>query len=425
MSSVLSIEAATDLNTSIDVFLSNIRLDTNNNKIVLTDLFNVFKLSKTNSNNYYVRLNKKYPQLFVNMEILRVNNQGNKLRVIDIPSAIEIIWVLPGDFAESFRRKSANYLTRMMAGDRTLINEIEIRHERVSPELRDVLMTHVETPVSQQVSVIELQNIINRQATDLDSNKNQLTTALLTIDELKSTVGDLKIRNIKLEQKKEKTIQLAKEWHSDCEIKLQRKIQPSDKLTNGLANELVNYMNIEYENKIEELEQEAYVDKTVENLSNQLSVCKIALKKTTKKFNGDFTELLKDITIERCIELKMEYEDSIECYIEKLKKIEKECLEYKMSNIQCHTAVADLKKKLEEVNDLRDINTGLQCTLKNMTRDKENAKEEYTLLNDKYKLLKRTKTESKVVHEMNDKEAYNNRVRLIGNLWPELEQSKM
>jgi hypothetical protein len=26
---------------------------------------------------------------------------------------------------------------------------------------------------------------------------------------------------------------------------------------------------------------------------------------------------------------------------------------------------------------------------------------------------------------MNDKEAYNNRVRLIGNLWPELEQSKM
>ena len=190
----------------INEVLNNIRLDKNTNKIVLSDLFKIFQLCSKkakNATNYYKRLIKKFPNLFTNIELLYVNGTGHKTRVIDIPSAIEIIWILPGNFAEIFRRKSASYLTRLMAGDRTLINVVEIQHERVSPQTREIMLTHVETPALPQVSVIELQNIIERQTVTLNANKEQLTTARLTITDLTKKLIILKlepigIKNIKM-----------------------------------------------------------------------------------------------------------------------------------------------------------------------------------------------------------------------------------
>ena len=425
MESLLNIEST---GNDLNVFAStNIRMDTSTNKIVLNDIFDMFKLNASNKINYYKRLRRNHPSLFVNMEVLYVNGKGHKTKVIDIPSAIEIVWVLPGNFAKSFRKNSASYLTRLMAGDRTLIDVIEIQHEHVSPQTRETMLAHVETPVLPQVSVNELQNIIERQSVDLNDKKEKLATALLTITDLKSTNTDLTKKNINLEKKVEKTIKFSKEWQSNCEFKLQMRMKPGDILSQNLSSELVNYMHREHDQKVDELESRSR-DEVIEQLTNELMVSKTALDKFSKQHNKELSVILKDISIETERKMKMTFEDDLECNVDKIRDLEKKCLEYKLSKIESHQDVENLKKKLEEMNDLRDINTGLQCTIKKMKNDKDNIEEELRKMTDKYKVLKRKKTNTDKdsstttsVPTLTDREAYERRVILIGNLWPELD----
>ena len=114
MATVTSIESAGELTMNINTILANIRLDRQTNKIVLNDVLDMFNIDSGNKCRYYNRLKKNHPTLFSNEEKLRVNGKGQRQRVIDIPSTIEIIWMLPGDRAFEFRRKSIKYFMKLI-----------------------------------------------------------------------------------------------------------------------------------------------------------------------------------------------------------------------------------------------------------------------------------------------------------------------
>ena len=65
----------------------------------------------------------------------------------------ELVMVLPGNKAGLFRKKCADYLCRLLSGDKSLIPEILATHESVSEEARDTIMQDV--PSSPQLSNVE------------------------------------------------------------------------------------------------------------------------------------------------------------------------------------------------------------------------------------------------------------------------------
>jgi hypothetical protein len=63
---------------------------------------------------------------------VKINQQGHPTWAADLPTIVELIMVLPGKRAKQFRRVCANYIVRILGGDRTLIKEIERQDERLN-----------------------------------------------------------------------------------------------------------------------------------------------------------------------------------------------------------------------------------------------------------------------------------------------------
>jgi hypothetical protein len=63
---------------------------------------------------------------------------------------IQLIQVLPGKKAAAFRLKCANYLCRLLAGDRTLIPEIIATSEAVPAQAQEVIMQDVPRAVAEE-----------------------------------------------------------------------------------------------------------------------------------------------------------------------------------------------------------------------------------------------------------------------------------
>lgn len=63
---------------------------------------------------------------------LQINGSGKEIWAADLPTIVELIMVLPGKRAKQFRRVCANYIVRILGGDRTLIKEIESQDERLN-----------------------------------------------------------------------------------------------------------------------------------------------------------------------------------------------------------------------------------------------------------------------------------------------------
>ena len=64
----------------------------------------------------------------------KIPGKGNaKTKLISLPNAIQLVMVLPGKFAKELRSQFADVLTRYMAGDKSLICEIEANEESDSP----------------------------------------------------------------------------------------------------------------------------------------------------------------------------------------------------------------------------------------------------------------------------------------------------
>ena len=97
-----------------------------------------------------------------------INGKGQMTYVADAPTLVEIIWELPGDTAKAFRRQSAHLVARYLGADRTLIDEIEARFERVPTEAKVFLQAHTERPEVAPLSDVEAQNILKRKRGDLE-----------------------------------------------------------------------------------------------------------------------------------------------------------------------------------------------------------------------------------------------------------------
>jgi hypothetical protein len=63
---------------------------------------------------------------------LQINGSGKEIWAADLPTIVELIMVLPGKRAKQFRRVCANYIVRILGGDRTLIKEIENQDEMLN-----------------------------------------------------------------------------------------------------------------------------------------------------------------------------------------------------------------------------------------------------------------------------------------------------
>ncbi|CAM9109050.1 unnamed protein product, partial [Ectocarpus sp. 13 AM-2016] len=59
---------------------------------------------------------------------LKINGKGNMTPVADAKTLIEIVWLLPGKKAHTFRRQSSEKVCRLLGGDLSLVSEIEARH---------------------------------------------------------------------------------------------------------------------------------------------------------------------------------------------------------------------------------------------------------------------------------------------------------
>lgn len=63
---------------------------------------------------------------------VKINQQGHPTWAADLPTIVELIMVLGSKRAKQFRRVCANYIVRILGGDRTLIKEIEDQDERLN-----------------------------------------------------------------------------------------------------------------------------------------------------------------------------------------------------------------------------------------------------------------------------------------------------
>jgi hypothetical protein len=99
---------------------------------------------------------------------LRINGKGRETWVADAPTLVQIIWDIPGKAAKEFRRQSAHYICRILGGDRTLIDEIEMRYDRTPKEVKEFMTANVERPVMPERSEDELNNVLKRKREDAE-----------------------------------------------------------------------------------------------------------------------------------------------------------------------------------------------------------------------------------------------------------------
>jgi hypothetical protein len=99
---------------------------------------------------------------------LRINGKGKPTPVADACTLVSLIWELPGRTARVFRRQSAHLVARYLGADRSLIEEIEARFERVSPQTQTFLLAHVERPEIQPLSEEQHERTLKRKRADLE-----------------------------------------------------------------------------------------------------------------------------------------------------------------------------------------------------------------------------------------------------------------
>ena len=84
--------------------------------------------TKTNKSNATQRLDKlknDYPEVFTPSKHFQFPGQGqNRVLVVDLPAALQIIMVLQGKIASNVRIKASVLLVRYFAGDLTLVGEL-------------------------------------------------------------------------------------------------------------------------------------------------------------------------------------------------------------------------------------------------------------------------------------------------------------
>ena len=122
-----SIEATMDLINTMDS--STIRVDKTTQKGSVIDTTRmVLGCDSSNANTSLGRLLLANPELGSRCTQLRINEKGKETPVANARTLIEIVWLLPGKKAHTFRRQSSEKVCQLLGGDLSLVSEIEARH---------------------------------------------------------------------------------------------------------------------------------------------------------------------------------------------------------------------------------------------------------------------------------------------------------
>lgn len=359
--------------------LFSIRVDKKSGKVSLNDIFDMFGIDKTNRNRVYVRLKNKYPDLFDVVEILKINSIGKETRVIDASSAIALIWYLPGKYAIDFRRKSAEYVTRLLVGDRTLINEIEITNERTNNDLQTTVLNNLDTPDLPSITTQELHNIIERQKNEMKIKEQALEKALLETDNMN--------------QKYIKMQDFSYDYKNKCERILSYSLQPLDKVVSKLAGEVTNYLDIELKDKVDELEcdyrgyiNDKFKKDSIDRLSEKNRLQEKIIEKLSKKAYKDPNKLnakLTQITKSFYDRIEREIKDDLADSRSRAIKAEKKLKKLKTTTVE---NCSILKGKLKELDKVDEYQEQIAC----LTREINNLKKTNKQTLREYGKLKKT-----------------------------------
>ena len=142
-----------------------LRIDTKTQKVSVIDVIRlVLGATSADAGKSLTRLGTK---LRAGCPHIKINGKGKLTPVADAATMIEIIWELPGKTAASFRRESAHYIARILGGDRTLIDEIEMRYDRTPVDQKEFMTANVERAVLPSRGVEELDLVRKRKLQDL------------------------------------------------------------------------------------------------------------------------------------------------------------------------------------------------------------------------------------------------------------------
>ncbi|ACH46824.1 unknown [Feldmannia species virus] len=106
----------------------SIRADATTKKGSVIDVIrSVLGCSSSAANTNLSNLKTRFSDLGNNIAHAQINGKGKSTPVADAKTLVEIIFLLPGQKACKFRRKSAEKVCRLMGGDMSLVVEIEQR----------------------------------------------------------------------------------------------------------------------------------------------------------------------------------------------------------------------------------------------------------------------------------------------------------
>ena len=113
-----------------------VRIDKATNKASVLDVFELVLGSSGSAKKAWFEWKKLVTQsnqfgepsnqsLLVKVDEIKINNKGHVTPVAPFSALLELIYLLPGKRAHQVRSTSAKYMSRLLAGDLTLIDEIE------------------------------------------------------------------------------------------------------------------------------------------------------------------------------------------------------------------------------------------------------------------------------------------------------------
>jgi hypothetical protein len=136
---------------------------------------------------YMERLTNELRQRFNN---IRINDKGKETWCANAATCVEVIWELPGKAAKEFRRQSAHYICRILGGDRTLIEEIETRFERIDEASQNFFVnSNTERPVLPTRTDVEESRIRQRKLEDLEIAERESRILQSQLDAQKSQLA--------------------------------------------------------------------------------------------------------------------------------------------------------------------------------------------------------------------------------------------
>ncbi len=115
------------------------------------------------------------------------NNKGKETKVISFPDAIELVMILPGRIAKETRTQFADIIRRYLAGDHSLIQEIQANAQSASPiaqMARDSLgiIPDADLKLKRRRENIELENLQALSVTRKQKNVTDFMEAMERLD---------------------------------------------------------------------------------------------------------------------------------------------------------------------------------------------------------------------------------------------------